>query len=114
MTWLLKFCITSALFLVFTGIHSAFADAPVANRFFKNPVAAHGQDPWVIRWETNYFLCQSRGNAVWVNRAAKLEDIGINHWKCVWRAPQGTDYSKEIWAPELHFIQGKLYVYVAA
>ncbi|HEY4417376.1 MAG TPA: glycoside hydrolase family 43 protein [Verrucomicrobiae bacterium] len=101
------------ILLLLSGRFAVRAEAGTDRRFV-NPVAAHGQDPWVIRWQTNYFLCQSRGNAVWVNRAAKLEDIGTNQWKCIWRAPRGGDYSKEIWAPELHLIQGKWYVYVAA
>lgn len=102
------------LAVLLSGLHSAFADGGETNRVFKNPVVAHGEDPWVIRWGTNYFLCQSRRGGVWVNRAARLEDIGRNHWKCVWRAPADTDHSKQVWAPELHFIQGKWYVYVAA
>jgi GH43 family beta-xylosidase len=81
---------------------------------FKNPVVRRGADPWVIWWQGNYYFCQARGDGVWVNRAARLEDIGRKHWKCIWRAPQGRDYSHEIWAPELHFIQGKWYVYVTA
>jgi GH43 family beta-xylosidase len=81
---------------------------------FTNPVVARGQDPWVIRWESNYFFCQSRPDGIWVNRAARLEDIGVNHWKCVWRAPEGTAYSKQIWAPELHFLQGRWFIYFAA
>ena len=32
----------------------------------------------------------------------------------VWTAPQGTDYSEQIWAPELHQISGRWYIYVAA
>lgn len=90
------------------------ADDSVPPHTFKNPVVARGQDPWVIRWQTNYYFCQSRPDGVWVNRAARLEDIGTNHWKCVWRAPAGTAWSKQIWAPELHFLQGRWFIYVAA
>ena len=32
----------------------------------------------------------------------------------VWTPPTGTDYSKQVWAPELHFLAGKWYIYVAA
>jgi GH43 family beta-xylosidase len=91
----------------------AATNSPPTRRFL-NPVAPHGQDPWVIRWQTNYFFCQSRPDEVWINRSTRLEDIGQDHWKCVWRAPVGTAYSREIWAPELHFLQGKWYIYVAA
>jgi len=81
---------------------------------FKNPVVAHGQDPWVIWWKTNYFLCQSRPGSIWVNRSPRLEGIGTNQWKCVWTAPADTHYSREIWAPEMHFLQGRWYIYFAA
>jgi GH43 family beta-xylosidase len=90
------------------------ADDSNVSHTFTNPVVARGQDPWVIRWQTNYYLCQSRPDGVWVNRAARLEDIGADNWKCIWHALPSRSYSKEIWAPELHFIRGKWYVYVAA
>ena len=109
-----KFHFTLATFLILAGVDFVFAQQDVeTNRSFQNPVVAHGQDPWVIRWQANYFFCQSRGGGIWVNHAARLEDIGLNYWQCVWHAPTGTNYSKEIWAPELHFIQGKWFIYVA-
>ena len=88
--------------------------AGAGNHTFTNPVVAHGQDPWVIRWRTNYYLCQSRAGGVWVNRATRLENIGTDHWKRVWHPPRGKAYSKQIWAPELHWLHGKWYIYVAA
>ncbi|MGH7951662.1 MAG: glycoside hydrolase family 43 protein [Limisphaerales bacterium] len=91
-----------------------FAAEGISNRTFTNPIVGHGADPWVIWWKTNYYFCQSRPDGVWVNKAARLEDIGKGHWKCVWQPPKGTSYSKQLWAPELHFLQGKWYIYVAA
>ena len=100
--------------LLLSSEAEGFAENSSVSRLFFNPVAAQGQDPWVIRWQTNYYFCQSQPDGVWVNRSTRLEDIGQNHWKCIWRPPEGTDYSRQIWAPELHFLQGKWYVYVAA
>jgi GH43 family beta-xylosidase len=111
-TRLHKFCFVFVAFFL-AREHFAAADDAEINRFFQNPIVAHGQDPWVIRSGTNYFFCQARGDAVWVNCAARLEKIGANHWKCVWRPPAGTNYSHQIWAPELHFLAGKWYIYVA-
>ena len=105
------------LFLfLFAWVHpnAIFAADNVADRNFTNPVVRRGADPWVIRWKTNYYFCQSRPDGVWVNQAARLEDIGQDHWQRIWQPPQGTSYSKQIWAPELHFLQDKWYVYVAA
>lgn len=91
-----------------------FAAITASAQTFTNPVVQSGQDPWIIRKDDQYYLCQSRHDSVWVNRARRLEDIGTNNWMCVWRPPQGTNYSKQVWAPELHFISDKWYIYVAA
>ncbi len=79
-----------------------------------NPVIASGADPWVIRKDDHYYLCQSRRGSIWVNRFSRLQDMGQNQWKCVWTPPINTPYSKELWAPELHYINGRWYIYVAA
>jgi GH43 family beta-xylosidase len=86
------------------------ADSPVSR--FLNPIA-EGADPWVARHGGAYYWCQSEGNrgvSVW--RSDRLTDLGEKH--VVWRAPDSGPHSAEIWAPELHFLDGRWYVYVAA
>jgi GH43 family beta-xylosidase len=102
------------LILLFTGLCPALAHAQTSNNTFTNPIVRHGQDPWVIRRDSKYYFCQSRSDGVWVNTATNLEDIGKGRGKCVWRPYRGTAYSAEVWAPELHYLQGKWYIYVAA
>ncbi|MDE3067317.1 MAG: glycoside hydrolase family 43 protein [Verrucomicrobiota bacterium] len=80
---------------------------------FTNPVAS-GPDPWVIRWKTDYYFCHSSNDGIWVKRAARLQDIGKGSGRLVWRPPEGTACSEELWAPELHRLRGKWYIYVAA
>jgi len=108
------FCFALVSFFTLVEANSVLGDGESVGPVFKNPVVGHGADPWVIRWQTNYYLCQSRLDGVWVNRSARLEDIGMDHWKCVWRAPGSAPCSKQLWAPELHCLQGKWYIYVAA
>jgi GH43 family beta-xylosidase len=82
---------------------------------FVNPIIPAGADPWVVLWKDNYYLCQSGGGkGVWVTRSARLQDLNGGDRQRVWTPPAGTDWSKEIWAPELHFLRGKWYIYVAA
>lgn len=79
---------------------------------FVNPIA-EGADPCVIRHGDKYLWCQSAGNqgvAIWVSD--RLTSLGTRH--VVWQAPESGPYSKEVWAPELQFIDGKFYIYVAA
>lgn len=103
--------------LAFLAPAITFAAEPVGGQTFTNPIVSRGADPWVIRWNSTYYFCQSEPyhpSSVWVNAAVKLENIGRDSWKCVWRSTPGTPYSKEVWAPELHFIRGKWYIYAAA
>ncbi|MCB1126391.1 MAG: glycoside hydrolase family 43 protein [Verrucomicrobiae bacterium] len=80
-----------------------------------NPVVARGADPWVIRHGDAYYLCQSRGDrGIFVNRFTRLRDIGTGEGKRIWRPPPDTAYSRELWAPELHHLRGRWWVYVAA
>jgi GH43 family beta-xylosidase len=84
---------------------------------FANPLG-DGADPYVVQWNDAYYLVRSNGNSVWIDRAPSLEKIHNSTAESdsiqVWTAPSGTDYSKQIWAPELHFLSGKWYIYVAA
>ena len=81
---------------------------------FTNPVIASGADPWVIRWQDQYYLSQSRRGGIWVNRSKTLSGIGENNWVRVWSAPTNTAYSRDIWAPELQRINGEWFIYFAA
>jgi GH43 family beta-xylosidase len=79
---------------------------------FTNPLGP-GADPWVIRWNGFYYLVSSNGR-IQVAKAAKLQDIARAPKVTVWTPPATGMWSKEIWAPELHYLDGKWYVYVAA
>ena len=81
---------------------------------FTNPVAESGADPWVVRWKGFYYYCRSAGGKIRVHKAARLQDIGKEKGEAVWTPPPGTAYSKELWAPELHRLDGRWYIYVAA
>lgn len=81
---------------------------------FTNPIVERGADPWVVQWRGAYYLCQSRRNAVWVNRSERLLGIGREPWSRVWRPERGQAWSRELWAPELHYLRGRWYIYVAA
>lgn len=86
----------------------------ISKRKFKNPVFAHGADPWVVRDGDDYYYCYSGGNGVCVNKIDALDKITPVGGKKVYTAPEGEAYSREYWAPELHKIGGRWYIYVAA
>ena len=79
-----------------------------------NPVHNGGADPWVIRDGDDYYYCFSGGNGVRVAQIDGLHAISQDNYSQVYSAPAGTMWSAEYWAPELHKINGKWYIYVAA
>jgi len=83
-------------------------------RTFTNPVVSDGADPWVIKHENYYLYCFSTGDKIWISKTNNLHEIGTADPVLIWQPEKGQMYSENLWAPELHYIDGKWYVYVAA
>ena len=80
----------------------------------KNPVATWGADPWVTYRQGFYYYSRTGGNKIWVSKAARLQDVLQQTGTLIWEPPDFQPYSKELWAAELHFVDGHWYVYFAA
>ena len=81
---------------------------------FVNPIG-EGADPWVIRDPNNdrYLWCFSEGNrGISIHTSKNLTSFGQKH--LVWEAPESGPYSKEVWAPELHYLNERWHIYFAA
>ncbi len=102
------------------SLNSVFAEGPGSGRNigglnnYTNPIVRSGADPWVIQHGGAYYFCQSSGRNVRIAKANRIQDIGKGPWVTVWTPTPGTATSSEIWAPELHYLRGNWYVYVAA
>lgn len=71
-----------------------------------------GADPWVVRHEGTYYYCHVIDDAsVHVRTSATLEGLGAAEAVEVWRPPA---HLQTLWAPELHHLDGRWWVYVAA
>ena len=87
---------------------------PVPTSRFINPIG-EGADPWVIRDENNerYLWCFTEGNrGISIHSSESLTSLGKKHF--VWKAPEEGPYAKEVWAPELHLLDGHWHIYFAA
>jgi GH43 family beta-xylosidase len=81
---------------------------------FKNPVLPSGPDPWVVYQSGFYYEMNSTGRHLTIRKAEDITELAHAQTKVVWVPPANGPYSHEIWAPELHFIYGKWYIYFAA
>lgn len=78
---------------------------------FMNPVM-RGADPWVITKDGFYYFVESRDGGIHVSKSDKLTEP--RNWKQVWTPPDEGWNHASIWAPELHYLDGKWYIYYAA
>ncbi|MBA4146581.1 MAG: glycoside hydrolase family 43 protein [Verrucomicrobia bacterium] len=81
-----------------------------------NPlIAGPAADPWMIFHDGAYYFCESRkSRTIHVRKAKHFLDIGQDNGVQVWAPPQRGMNSRSIWAPELHFIDGRWFIYYAA
>lgn len=85
-----------------------------AQETFTNPLFPSGADPWSIYKDGYYYYTHTTGKDLTIWKTRSLTALKTAKKKTVWKPPAQTIYSKQIWAPELHFIDGKWYMYFAA
>lgn len=62
-----------------------------------------------------YYYCESRGKRhIYIRRSRTIAGIGLDPGVCVWSAPARGGNSNNVWAPELHLIDGRWFIYYAA
>ncbi len=81
---------------------------------FTNPVLPTGPDPWVEYKDGLYYYMNTTGTNLTVWRTRSMADLKSAEKKVVWTPPSSGPYSHDIWAPEIHFLSGKWYIYFAA
>ncbi|KAF2091643.1 glycoside hydrolase family 43 protein, partial [Saccharata proteae CBS 121410] len=70
-------------------------------------------DPFVTFAHGKFYLTYTAGDRVEVWCSNSVLDFHNASKHTIWRPPPGTHYSGGIWAPELHALNGRWYVYVA-
>ena len=87
---------------------------PVDSTTFTDPLLSSGPDPWVAQKDGYYYYTETQGNKIslWKTKAmSQLKDVTAT---TVWNAVPGTAYSGDVWAPEIHYLDNKWYIYFAA
>jgi GH43 family beta-xylosidase len=80
---------------------------------FRNPILPVGPDPWVVYDKGFYYVMHTTGNDLRIYKTAKMSLLGTSTYRSVW-SPPGTPATRDVWAPELHRINNKWYIYYAA
>lgn len=85
-----------------------------ADSTFTNPLLTSGPDPWVIQQDTMYYYMNTLGNRLAIWPTSKMSNLAGAIPVTIWNAPATGPYSKDIWAPELHYFNNRWYMYFAA
>lgn len=81
---------------------------------FANPLLPAGADPWCIYKHGYYYYTNTTGRNITLWKTTNIAALKAAEKKIVFNPPSTGPYSKELWAPEIHFLQGKWYIYFAA
>jgi GH43 family beta-xylosidase len=81
---------------------------------FTNPLLPTGPDPWMISEKGVYYYTNTTGVNITLWKTKSPVDLKTAEKEIVWTPSPGKPYSHELWAPELHHLNGKWYVYFAA
>ncbi|ETZ23656.1 family 43 glycosylhydrolase [Pedobacter sp. V48] len=81
---------------------------------FTNPLLSSGPDPWVIRKDGYYYYMNTQGTQVSIRKTKALSQLNRAEVTVAYKAPASGADSKNIWAPELHFLNNKWYIYYTA
>lgn len=84
---------------------------------YPNPFIEQRADPWIYKHTDGYYYFIATVPAfdrIEMRRAKTLAALPCAEPVTVWRKNDTGKMSNHIWAPELHYINGKWYIYVAA
>ncbi|MDQ0115543.1 GH43 family beta-xylosidase [Paenibacillus harenae] len=86
-------------------------------REFSNPIALQRADPWIYKHTDGYYYFTASVPAydcIELRRARTIQELGSAEPVVIWRKHDKGRMSGHIWAPEIHYIDGKWYIYFAA
>src|SRR5690349_11427208 len=81
---------------------------------FTNPLLPSGADPFSFYKDGYYYYTHTTGRNVTLWKTKNLSDLKTAESKVIFTPPVNTMHSRDVWAPEIHFIDGKWYAYFAA
>ncbi|GIJ46032.1 hypothetical protein Val02_29180 [Virgisporangium aliadipatigenens] len=84
---------------------------------FTNPLIAQRADPHIFKHTDGYYYYTAtvpEYDRIVLRRATTLQGLASAAETTVWRKHSSGDMAAHIWAPEIHFINGKWYIYFAA
>lgn len=81
---------------------------------FTNPLLPSGPDPWITQDGGTYYYMNTLGDRLAIRRTRDVTRLADAAERTVWTPPATGDHARSIWAPELHRIEGRWFLYYSA
>ncbi|WP_035704945.1 family 43 glycosylhydrolase [Glycomyces tenuis] len=97
-----------------TGIRALAAGTPAVA--FHNPLAEQRADPYIIKHDGTYYFTATVpvADRIFLRKSSTLQGLGSAQEITIWNKHESGEMSANIWAPELHRVNGNWYIYFAA
>lgn len=87
----------------------------MSRQTFQNPLLSDGADPWIIKHTDGYYyMSVTQNDRISLWRSKALSSIGEQQPTVVWQPDPSEPLSRQLWAPELHYVEGGWYIYYTA
>lgn len=87
------------------------------NSVYKNPIVIQRADPFIYKHIDGYYYFTASiptFDCIEIRRAKKIDELQDAETVIAWKKHENGEMSQLIWAPEIHYINEKWYIYFAA
>ena len=109
----LVFAIIMVICSVTSCLHKVSENNDCVSNTFQNPILSSGHNPQAIFYKGKYYYTHETNDRILLWEADDITDMGNSLCKEVWR-PKEDVGRHNLWAPEIHRINNKWYIYYAA
>lgn len=81
-------------------------------KIFCHSQGTQSRDPALTKHNGKYYWTYAVDSKLYITDAERIEDFETAKAQLVW-TPEKDEYAHEVWAPELHVVDGVCYIYVA-
>ncbi len=81
---------------------------------FTNPLLPSGPDPWIVQRDGVYYFLATHGDRIAIRKTRDIARLADAPEVTIWTPPAEGPNARSIWAPELHRIGGRWYLYYTA
>lgn len=99
--------------LLFAGLFNGDLHAQ-SKPMLRNPLLPSGADPWCIYKDGFYYYTNTTGDNITIWKTRQISQLRSTTPIVAFTPPSSGPCSRELWAPEIHYIQKKWYIYFAA